>query len=171
MIVADASALIALTKMERLPLLKQVYGGVLIGPLVKAETVDAGKRISAPGARQIENAIDDGWIQVGRLSPKEKKLMQSILEKSRLDDGESECIALASSRRLPVILDDKEARSFAEALGSVFFGTAAVLLHGLISKHLTLGELEEAVQELSNTIWLAPAVVAKILKAGREVKK
>ena len=97
--------------------------------------------------------------------------MQSILEKSRLDDGESECIALASSRRLPVILDDKEARAFAEALGSVFFGTAAVLLHGLISKHLTLGELEEAVQELSNTIWLAPAVVAKILKAAREVKK
>ena len=41
MIVADASVLIALAKMRRLDLLRGVYGDVLIGPVVKAETVDA----------------------------------------------------------------------------------------------------------------------------------
>jgi len=35
----------------------------LIGPQVKAETVDAGKRILAPGVERIERALDDGWLQ------------------------------------------------------------------------------------------------------------
>ncbi len=43
MIVADASVLIALAKMRRLDLLREVYGDVLIGPVVKAETLDARK--------------------------------------------------------------------------------------------------------------------------------
>jgi predicted nucleic acid-binding protein len=42
MIIADASVLIALAKMRRLALLKLVYGDALIGPQVKAETVDTG---------------------------------------------------------------------------------------------------------------------------------
>ena len=44
MIIADASVLIALAKMHRLELLHSVYGDVLIGPEVKAETVDAWQK-------------------------------------------------------------------------------------------------------------------------------
>jgi hypothetical protein len=43
--------------MRKLDLLKLGYGDVLIGPQVKAETVDAGKRISAPGVERIEKAL------------------------------------------------------------------------------------------------------------------
>jgi predicted nucleic acid-binding protein len=60
MIIADASALIALAKIRRLDLLHSVYRDVLIGPQVKAETIDAGKRISAPGVERISKALDDG---------------------------------------------------------------------------------------------------------------
>src|ERR1019366_9018173 len=116
MIVADATVLIVLAKMRRLDLLGVVHGEVVIGPIVKAETVDAGKRISAVGVHRIEKAMDDGGLQVTEMSSREKRTAQTIIAKSRLDAGEAESIALASSRRLMVILDDKEARSFAEAM-------------------------------------------------------
>ena len=58
--------------MRRLDLLRLVYGDAFIGPQAKAETVDAGKRISASGVERIERALDDGWLQVARLSSKEK---------------------------------------------------------------------------------------------------
>ncbi len=95
MIVADASVLIALAKMRRLDLLHSLYGDVLIGPQVKAETVDAGKRISASGVARIEKALDDGWLQVARLSSKEKRAAYSIVSKGGLDVGEAESLALA----------------------------------------------------------------------------
>lgn len=171
MIVADASPLIALAKMRRLHLLGVVHGDVLMGPRVKFEAVDAGRRISAPGVERIEKAIDDGWLQIARLSAKERKMAQSMVSKNRLDGGEAESIALASSRKLIVILDDREARSFAEGLGVQFLGTAGMLFQGFVRKHLTLAELEDAVQELSQTIWLGPAVVAEVLKKAREVDR
>jgi len=171
MIIADASVLIALAKMRRLDLLKLIYGDALIGPQVKAETVDAGKRISAPGVERIERALDDGWLQVARLSSKEKNTAQRIGSKGGLGAGESESIALASSRKLMVIIDDRAARSFAEVMGVAFVGTAGMLFQGFVKKHLTLAELEDAVEELSKTIWLAPAVVAEVLKKAREAER
>ncbi len=171
MIIADASVLIALAKMRRLALLKLVYGDALIGPQVKAETVDAGKRILAPGVERIERALDDGWLQVARLSSKEKDTAHSIVSKGGLGAGEAESIALASSRKLMVIIDDRAARSFAEVMGVAFVGTAGMLFHGFVRKHLTLAELEDAVEELSKTIWLAPAVVAEVLKKAREAER
>jgi predicted nucleic acid-binding protein len=171
MIVADASVLIGLAKMRRLDLLKSVYGTVLIGTQVKAETVDAGKRISAPGVERIEKALDDGWLQVARLSSKEKTTARSIVSKGGLDAGEAESIALAGSRKLMVILDDRAARSFAEVMGVTFLGTAGVLFHAFVKKHLTLAELEDAIEALSRTIWLAPTVVADVLKKAREAER
>ena len=173
MIVADASVLIALAKMHRLDLLHSVYGDVLIGPEVKAETVDAGKRISARGVERIEKALDDGWLQVARLSSKEKRTAHSIVSKAGLglDAGEAESLALASSRKLMVILDDRAARSFAEVMAVTFIGTAGMLFHAFAKKYLTLAEFEDVVEALSQTIWLAPAVVADLLKKAREAER
>jgi predicted nucleic acid-binding protein len=138
---------------------------------VKAETVDAGKRISAPGVERIEKALDDGWLQIARLSSKERSTAHSIVAKGGLDAGEAESLALASSRKLMVILDDRAARSFAEVMGITFLGTAGMLFHAFLKKHLTLAELEDAVETLSQTIWLAPAVVADVLKKAREADR
>jgi len=171
MVIADASVLIALAKMRRLDLLHSVYGDVLIGPQVKAETVDAGKRIVAPGVERIEKAMDDAWLQVARLSSKEKSTAHGIVSKGGLDVGEAESLALASSRKLMVILDDRAARSFAEVMGVTFIGTAGMLFQAFVKKHLTLAELEDAVEELSQTIWLSPPVLAQVLKKAREAER
>ena len=70
-----------------------------------------------------------------------------------------------------VILDDRAARSFAEVMGVTFAGTAGMLFHAFMKRHLTLAGLEDAVAALSQTIWLAPAVVAEVLKKAREAER
>ncbi len=95
MIIADASVLIALAKICMLDLPNSVYGHVLTGPEVQAETVDAGTRISAPSVERIEKALDDGWLQVARLSSKEKNTTHSIVSKggSRRRRGRVPCFS------------------------------------------------------------------------------
>jgi predicted nucleic acid-binding protein len=70
-----------------------------------------------------------------------------------------------------VIIDDKAARSFADVMGVAFLGTAGMLFHAFIKGHLTLAEFEDAVEVLSQTIWLSPAVVADVLKKAREAER
>lgn len=171
MIVADASVIIALAKMRRLELLREVYSEVVLVPAVKTEVLDQGKAILAPGVERVEDAVQKGWIQIARLKREEKLLAAKILKNSCLGEGEAQSLALAHSRKLMVILDDKEARAHADLLDLEYVGTAGVLLEGFLGGHLTFQQLEEDVQDLSRTIWLSPAVVAEILKRAREVKK
>jgi len=73
--IADAAVLIALAKMQSLGLLKQLYGQMTLGPSVKPEVIDDGRAVSAPGVEQVEAALDEGWIQLTRLSAREKRTM------------------------------------------------------------------------------------------------
>ena len=171
MIVTDASPLIVLAKLRRLKLLHDLYGVVLIGPVVKAETIDAGKAVRAQGVEQIEVALEEGWLQVVGLTAEEHGLEQRLMTRSRLDRGEAESIALASARRLRLIVDDKEARSVASATGTGHVGTAGALLEGYIRRHLELEELNSALGDLSRVLWLSPAVVVEILRLARETKR
>lgn len=170
MIVADASPLIVLAKLQRLWLLNDLYGKVLIGPIVKAETIDAGRAIHALGVEQIEAALEDDWLQTVRLTDEERNLMQRLTRRSRLDQGESESIALASIRDLRLIVDDKEARSVAEAVGVEYLGTAGTLLEAYLLQHLNLEELEVLLRDLSQILWISPAVVSEVLRLAREAK-
>ena len=171
MVVADASVVIALAKMRKLNMLKQVYSEVILGPAVKIEVLDQGKAILASGVEQVEDAVQKGWIQIARLTRREKLLAGKILKNSCLGEEEAESLALAHSRKLVVILDDKEARAHADLLHLEYVGTVGVLLEAFLGGHLTFQQLEEDVQDLSRTIWLSPAVVAEILKRAREVRK
>lgn len=169
-IVADASPLIVLAKLQRLGLLNELYGEVLIGPVVKAETVDTGKTVRALGMAQLEAALEDGWLQTVRLTAEERILMQRLTSRSRLDQGEAESIALASVRDLRLIVDDKEARSVAAAAGVEHLGTAGALLEAYLRQCLDLGTLGATLRDLSQVLWLSPAVVAEVLRLAREVK-
>ena len=62
-------------------------------------------------------------------------------------------------------------RTHAEVMGTTFIGTAGMLFYAFVKKRLTLAELEDAVEALSQTIWLAPAVVADVLKKAREADR
>ena len=74
-------------------------------------------------------------------------------------------------RSLRLVVDDKEARSVAAAAGVEHVGTAGTLLEAYFQKRLNLGELEVMLRNLSQILWLSPAVVAEILRLAREVKR
>jgi predicted nucleic acid-binding protein len=171
LIVADASVLIALAKMRRLELLKHVHGQVAVGPIVKEEVLDKGKAISALGVGEVERGLDQGWIQVLRVTAKERKLVQRLLKTTRLDPGEAESLAIAHSRKLMLIVDDREARAVAGSTHIEFIGTAGFLLEAFLKKRLDFQQLEEAVKDLSRVTWLSPAVVTEILKKAREARR
>ena len=170
MIVADVSPLIVFAKLQRLRLLNDLYGEVLIGPAVKAETIDAGKAVHALGVEQLEAALEGGWLQTVRLTAQERGLMQRLTRRSRLDRGEAESIALASVRDLRLIVDDKEGRSMATVVGVEHVGTVGAVLEAYLRQCLDLGEMETTLRDLGQLLWLSPAVVAEVLRLAREAK-
>ena len=170
-IIADASPLIAFAKLRQLRLLNRLYGQVLIGPVVKEETVDAGLAIRAAGVEQLEAALEDGLLRVVQLTGQEHDLMQRLAERSRLDSGEAESIALASVRRLRLILDDKAARGVAATAGVEHLGTAAVMLEAYLRNLVNLDDLESMLQDLSQIMWLSPTVVAELLGLARRYRE
>ena len=171
MIVVNASPLIALSRIRRLGLLHDLYGEVLIGPLVKAETIDAGKAARALGVEQLDAALERGWLRTVPLTSGERRLRQRLTRRSRLDKGEAESIALASERGLRLIVDDKEARSVAAAIGVGHLGIASALLEARLRQCLDLSVLETTLRDLSRILWLSPAVVAEILRLAREARR
>ncbi len=171
MIVADASPLIALVKVRRLSVLRDLYGSVLIAPAVRAETIDAGRAIRAPDVAQLEAALEDRWLKEVRLKEGERALARRLDRPSRLGRGEVESIALADGRGLRLIVDDKEARSVAAVMSVEHVGTAGVLLEACLRRHLNLAEMEVAVRDLGQILWLSPTVVAEVLRLAREVNE
>lgn len=167
MVIADASVMIALAKIGRLKLLMDLYNQVVIGPLVMKEVVDRGRAIGAAEVAYVEKALQEQWVRIARPSTKENRFAQKLLSITNLDEGEAESLALASSRQVTLLVDDKEARTVAHATGLRHLGTAGVLLKAFMKGRVTYDELESAVRDLSRTIWLSPDVVAEILKRRR----
>jgi len=167
----DASVLIVLAKLRRMQLLRAVYGTVLLGPVVHHEVVIEGQRLHASGIEQVEQALDTSWLQLVRPTTAEQKLTVRLSRTTRLDDGEAEALALAARRKLWLIVDDKEARHVAEALGVSYIGTAGVLLEAYLRHHLNMAELEDTMEDLTKVLWLSPSVVAAILKKARGAER
>jgi len=167
----DASVLIVLAKLRCIHIMHAVYGTVLLGPVVHHEVVIQGRRLHARGVEQVEQALEESWLEVVRPTTGEQKLTVRLLRTTRLDDGEAEALALASRRKVLLAVDDKEARHIAEALGIAYIGTAGVLLEAYLRQHLTLDGLEDRLTDLTKVLWLSPTVVAAVLKKAREAKQ
>ena len=171
MTVAEATPLIALARIHRLELLRDLHEQVLIGSVVRAETIDAGSAARALGVEQLEAAVDAGWLGVATATDTEKDLARRLSRRSRLHRSEAESVAIARTRELPLVADDKEARSVARALDVPLIGTAGVLLQAYLRRSFGLDSLEKALRELGETLWLSPSVVAEILRRARKAKR
>lgn len=171
MIVADASPVIALSKIGRLDILRDLYGQVLVSPGVRTEVLGRTEHARAEEVAPVRAGVTAGWIREGRLTTNERRVVELISQDFRVHRGEAESIAMAVSRRLQLIVDDKEARAIAAANGVAFLGTAAVLLDGYRRDIYGFEALEGAVRDLGRVIWLSPAVVAEILRRAREIRR
>ncbi len=167
MVAVDASPLIHLARIRQLDLLNRIYRDALIGPAVHAETVEAGKAIHAPDVHRLEDAITTGWLLVCQLTPAENTSMHDFMERFRLGPGEAEVLAIAHTRSIRLIIDDKAARNAARTLGIEHVGTAGVLLKAYIKDCLNAMELEQSVREFATRSRISEAVVADILSRAK----
>ena len=110
-VVGDASVLLALAKLDRLPLLRDLFQEISVPPTVSREVSETLPQVPS-------------WIRV--IEPRSIIAVRPVVG---LHQGEVEAIALALDVRASVlILDDLPARRHAIALGLAIVGTAGVLV-------------------------------------------
>ena len=129
-VVTNATALIGLSRIGRLSLIKDLFGQVYVSQRVYDELVKKGK--GKPGADVIEKAK---WL-IPR--PPKNILALAALE-SILDLGEASTIVVGVEIKADiVILDEKMARGIAEYMGLKVVGTIGILIEckrrGLIQR-------------------------------------
>jgi len=155
--VSNAGPLIHLAKIGRLNLLKEIFHEIIIPRTVKVEVIDKGKEKGKPDAFLIGN-ID--WIKV----VDDPSDADQLAEKVGIHRGEACAILLAKSLKVPVLLDDSDARKFALGLGLEVVGSVGIIIRGvklgLISKEDELKDLEK----LANIMWLSVDVYEKARK-------
>jgi uncharacterized protein len=129
MIVADAGPLIALAKIEQLPLLKVLFSEVRIPQTVFNETCADTTRADANAIRTFANA--HATLHADREDALSKQLQME------LDAGEAQAIALAQSLRCTLLIDDLLGRAVARRRGVPIVGVIGMLLQAKRMGHLT----------------------------------
>ncbi|WP_027371171.1 DUF3368 domain-containing protein [Desulfovermiculus halophilus] len=119
-VVSNATPLIALSRIRRFHLLRDLFSEVIIPSAVYEEVVSAGR--GRAGGPEVENAQ---WIIHHQVKNKDLVTFLSI----SLDAGEAEAIALAKEINADlVLLDDNDGRNIAGSVGIHFTGTIGFLL-------------------------------------------
>lgn len=158
-VVADAGPSIALARIGRLELLKQLYGSVVVPPAVLEEfQLDSGR----PGATALDRALSAGWLEAMG-APSEVMELKSLL-----DPGEAEAICLAEAIDCRFLLiDERRGRVIARHRGIPVVGTG-----GLLISAKRKGAIESVTAELDQLIEngyrLAPALVEEIRRLAGE---
>lgn len=164
-VVCNSSALIALSAINQLRLLRKRFEGkkVFIPQAVLREVVEEGR--GQPGAREVEEA---DWINVRSIR---NRFMVRLLE-TELDRGEAEAIVLAHEIGAEIIiLDEREARRVVTRMGLKPLGTIGILIwakrEGLIH---SLQEQLKTLQE-EGRFRISPELYRRALReAGEKVK-
>ena len=164
-VVSNATPLIYLAKIERMNLLRKVFGKVFIPEEVKVEVVDKGKQLGERDAYIIEKAIKDGWLKV---------LNVKVLEiPIKLEPGEIAVLSLAKRRGLrEVLIDEISARTAARLMGLTPRGTIFVLLKALEVREISFNEFLHALNGLvKHGFRLKEEVYLEAVRKAREISK
>jgi len=162
-VVSNTSPLLNLAIIDHLFLLPQQFGQVLIPQAVLAELK---VNQALPGSNALRTALNEGWLIPQSVS---NKALVSLL-RQELHQGESEAIALAvevSAER--ILLDEKEARQSARALGLALTGILGILLKGWHEGTVaSMKVVTERLQREAN-FWIAPDLLNQLLQESGEL--
>lgn len=134
--ISNSTPLIALSKINRLNLLKEYFHDVYIPEGVYDEVVRRGGDLA--GASEVASC---SWIKVQQV---QNRMAVETLSLS-LDIGEAEAIVLSKEMDALLIIDDGDGRKTAEQLGLKITGTVGILL--LASQERKL-DLKKAMDDL-----------------------
>ncbi len=141
-VVSDTTPLISLLKIDRIDLLENLFGQVLIPQAVFNElTVDERFKLEAEQIRRKQ------FIKVKAVKNPESA---SILKRATgLDQGESEAIILTDEQNADVLLmDEAKGRAVSFQMGIKIMGTIGILMAAYQENELTGDEVRECVEGL-----------------------
>ena len=124
MIISDSTTLIILFDLQRLELLSNLFGEVLIPKAVHNE-ISIKKKVVLPK-----------FMKVKEVNSCDKLDTLMML----LDLGESEAIALALELKMPLIIDEKKGRKIALQEGIKILGLLGVVYLNIKKEYLTVEE-------------------------------
>lgn len=159
-VIADAGPLIALTRIESLHLLRQLFGRVCITTAVREEIVPANAAFA--DADLLTRTLTEGWIDVIETPPSDHKMLNP-----GIDAGEASAIDLACHLReagdtVLLLMDDRAGRLEAKSRGLALIGSAAVIglakTDGLIPAARPLLE-----RMVASGYFIGPAIISAIL--------
>ena len=139
-ILVDSSTLVALAKIGELDVLKDIFGKVSISNDIKEEVL----RGDFPESGVLKAAMDK-WIVVINY-----KGETSALRKYGLGLGEASLL-LAARREDRLVLDDANARRFAESKGLRFTGLIGLLVAAVKVKRLKREKGREVLNKLARS--------------------
>jgi predicted nucleic acid-binding protein len=156
-VISNTTPILSLLKIDRLNLLRDLYGTVMIPQAVYRE-IEAGKDTAF-----YVDLTKITWIKIEQIHKNSTSIYFFDL-----DAGEAETLILAHEQHADlVILDETIGRMYAKWMGLNLTGTIGILLKakaiGLVEKIAPL--LEELKEKGS---WLGPALVANTLKLAGE---
>ena len=162
-VISNTSPLLNLAIVEHLFLLRQQFGQIYIPAAVLTE-LKINENL--PGSAALQAAINEGWLISRTVT---NTALVSLLRRD-LHQGESEAIVLAvelSGER--ILLDEKEARQAARALGLSVTGVLGIVLRAYHEG--TVPSVQSVIQHLQQdaNFRIVPGLLAEILDKSGEI--
>ncbi len=160
LVISDTSPITNLLKVNRLNLLKDVFGSVIIPDQVNRELL-AWKE----GGADISSYQDAGWIEVAK--PCNNQLFKEL--QIHLDIGEAEAIALAKEMKAEFLLiDERKGRKIARSLNLNAVGLIGVLLEA--KRRGFVEKVAPILDELRSNagFWISDAFYNQVLSKAEE---
>lgn len=170
-VVSNSSPLIYLAKINRLNLIKNIYGKIWIPEQVLNEAVTQGKVLKITEASIIEGAVGR-WILKERIKP-EIDLKYAFLDgNDKIGLGEKQALKLCKQLNADVfIVDDKEARRVWRMLRIKPIRTCGILVQACRKGLLSINEAQEMLDNLIKAKFrIVPIVYSSIIKELRKTK-
>lgn len=156
MIISDATILITLINIDEFRILRLFIKEIIIPFEVYNEVAEK------PSAKNyLEKEIDEGFIHVE--SCKNTTLFKEI--NYVLDAGESASIAMAIDRNLPLIIDEKKGRKFAQKQGVEIIGLVGILRFLYVEGRLNRKETLDIVDKLNSSDFRMSAKLLDLILA------
>ena len=156
-VISNTTPLLSLLKIDKLNLLKELYGKIIIPEAVFRE-IENGKE--KPYYKDLTK-ID--WIEIQKIKNKSSRAYFTDL-----DEGEAEVLILANEQNADlIIMDEIIGRRYVKHLGINLTGTIGVLLKA--KNRGLIGSVKNLLTELTEKgTWLNPDLISKILMLADE---
>ncbi len=164
--VSDTSPLIWLAKTGKINLLKLLFEEITIPKEVYEEAVEKGLEHGFSDAIIIKECVNQGWIKLSKLKPKDHDLIQRIYEHAfEIHQGEAQAIVLAREMGSLLLIDESAGRALAKAWGLKVKGTIYVIMSALRTGLIDQTEAKETVLTMvTKGFRLEPNLLAKLIK-------